>query len=142
MIKLTQTQAKAVAAKIRERLYEHDAQVRKELREQYVNSDDYKSKLREAHETAVIIYQTSLKLGITIGVGISGRYSTTYMYKDEDIKEVEDKLMAPLIDKYVEEHYDYKGIPHEDQLVTDLIFESLTSEGIEELMNKFIEPYL
>jgi len=142
MIKLTQTQAKAVAAKIRERLYEHDAQVRKELREQYVNSDDYKNKLREAHETAVTIYQTSLKLGITIGVGVSGRYGTTYMYKDEDIKEVENKLMASLIDKYVEEHYDYKGIPHEDQLVTDLIFESLTSEGIEDLMNKFIEPYL
>jgi phosphoribosylamine-glycine ligase len=116
--------------------------VRKDLKEQFINSDDYKNKLREAHDTAVTIYQTGLKLGITIGVGVSGRYSTTYMYKDEDIKEVENKLMSPIIDKYIEDNYDYKGIPHEDQLVTDLIFESLTSEGIEDLMNKFIEKYL
>ena len=112
MIKLTQTQARAVASKIRERLFEHDAQVRKDLREQFINSDDYKNKLREAHDTAVTIYQTGLKLGITIGVGVSGRYSTTYMYKDEDIKEVENKLMSPIIDKYIEDNYDYKGIPH------------------------------
>jgi hypothetical protein len=142
MIKLTQTQAKAVAAKIRERLYEHDAQVREELREQFINSDEYKNKLREAHEAAVTMYQAGLKLGITIGVGVSGRYCTHYLYKEEDIAEVEQNLMNPLIDNYVDEHRNYKGIPGEDKLVTDLIFESLTSEGIEDLMNKFIEPYL
>ena len=142
MIKLTQTQAKAVAAKIRERLYEHDAQVRKELREQFINSDEYKNQLREAHEVAVTIYQASLKLGITLGVRVASRYDTSYAYEEQDLKKIEDTIMAPIIDKYIEERRDYKGIPSEDKLVTDLIFESLTSEGIEELMNKFIEPYL
>jgi hypothetical protein len=142
MIKLTQTQAKAVASKIRERLYEHDAQVRKELREQFINSDEYKNQLREAHEIAITVYQGSLKLGVTLGIGVSGRYGTRYIYKEEDVKEIEETIMRPIIDKYVEENSNLKSIPHEDKLVTDLIFESLTSEGIEDLMNKFIEPYL
>lgn len=142
MIKLTQTQAKAVAAKIRERLFNHQEQVRKELREQFMNSDEYKNQLREAHEVAITIYQGSLKLGVTMGITITGRYSTHYLYKEEDVKEVENTIMRPIIDKYVEEHYEFKNIPYEDKLVTDLIFESLTSEGIEDLMDKFIEPYL
>jgi hypothetical protein len=142
MIKLTQTQAKAVAAKIRERLFDHHEQVRKELREQFMNSDEYKNQLREAHEIAMTTYQGSLKLGVTLGIGVSGRYGTHYIYKEEDVKAIEENIMRPIIDKYVEEHYEFKSIPHEDKLVTDLIFESLTSEGIEDLMNKFIEPYL
>ena len=142
MIKLTQTQAKAVASKIRERLFDHHEQVRKNLREQFMNSDEYKNQLREAHEIAITIYQGSLKLGVTMGIGITGRYRTHYMYKEEDVKEVEDTIMRPIVDKYVEENSNLKSIPHEDKLVTDLIFESLTSEGIEDLMNKFIEPYL
>lgn len=142
MIKLTQTQARAVAAKIRERLYNHKSQVISELEEQFKNSEDYKNKLREAHEVAVTIYQAGLKLGVTMGLTVSGRYSTHYIYKEEDIKDVEDTIMRPVIDNYVSEHYNFKNIPSEDNLVTDLIFESLTSEGIEDLMNKFIEPYL
>jgi hypothetical protein len=142
MIKLTQTQAKAVASKIRERLFDHHEQVRKNLREQFINSDEYKNQLREAHEIAMTTYQGSLKLGVTLGIGVSGRYGTHYIYKEEDVKAIEENIMRPIIDKYVEEHYEFKSIPHEDKLVTDLIFESLTSEGIEDLMNKFIEPYL
>ena len=142
MIKLTQTQAKAVASKIREKLTNHKSQVIEELKTQYINSDDYKNKLREAHEMAITMYQTGVKLGVTLGLTVTGRYSTHYIYKEEDIQDIEDSLMRPVIDKYVEEHYDFKTIPYEDQLVTDLIFESLTSEGIEELMNKFVEKYL
>jgi len=142
MIKLTQTQAKAVASKIRERLFDHHEQVRKNLREQFINSDEYKNQLREAHEIAMTTYQGSLKLGVTLGIGVSGRYNTHYIYKEEDVKAIEENIMRPIIDKYVGEHYEFKSIPHEDKLVTDLIFESLTSEGIEDLMNKFIEPYL
>jgi hypothetical protein len=142
MIKLTQTQAKAVAAKIRERLYEHDAQVRKELREQFMNSDEYKNQLREAHEVAVVTYQASLKLGITLGIRVASKYDTSYAYEEKDIEKIEKTIIDPIVDKYVEEHHEFKSIPYEDKLVTDLIFESLTSEGIEELMNKFIEPYL
>ena len=142
MIKLTTTQARAVASKIRERLIDHDSQVRKDLREEYMNSDDYKNMLKEAHEVAITMRQASLKLGITMGVGVSGRYSTHYIYEEEDVKKVEENIVSPLVDKYVEEHRNFKGIPSEDKLVTDLIFESLTSEGIEDLMNKFIEQYL
>ena len=50
MIKLTTTQAKAVASKIRERLMEHNDQVKNALKEEYKNSDDYKNKRREIHE--------------------------------------------------------------------------------------------
>jgi hypothetical protein len=142
MIKLTQTQAKAVAAKIRERLFEHREQVRNSLREQFINSEDYKNKLREAHEVAVVVYQASLKIGTTLGLGVSGRYNVHYIYKEEDIKDIEEVIMDPIIDKYVSEHSDFKSIPSDDKLVTDLIFESLTSEGINDLMNNFIERYL
>jgi hypothetical protein len=142
MIKLTQTQAKAVAAKIRERLFEHREQDRNSLREQFINSEDYKNKLREAHEVAVVVYQASLKIGTTLGLGVSGRYNVHYIYKEEDIKDIEEVITDPIIDKYVSEHSDFKSIPSEDKLVTDLIFESLTSEGINDLMNNFIERYL
>jgi actin-related protein len=142
MIKLTQTQARAVAVKIRERLFEHREQVRNSLREQFINSDDYKNKLREAHEIAVTTYQASLKLGISLGISVDGRYNSHYIYKEDDIAGIEDVIMDPIISKYVSEHSNFKNIPSEDKLVTDLIFESLTSEGIEDLMNKFIEPYL
>ena len=142
MIKLTTTQAKAVAAKIRERLFEYREQVRKDLREQFINSEDYKNKLREAHEVAVTVYQASLKIGTTLGIGVSGRYNTHYIYKEEDIKDIEEIIMNPVIDDYISEHSDFKNIPSEDKLVTDLIFESLTSEGINDLMDNFIERYL
>ena len=142
MIKLTTTQARAVASKIRERLNDHDSQVRKDLRKEYMNSDDYKNKLKEAHEVAITVLQANLKLGIIMGVGVSGRYNTHYIYEEKDVEKVEQNIMDTFIDKYVQDNRNFKGIPSEDKLVTDLIFESLTSEGIEELMNKFIEQYL
>ena len=50
--------------------------------------------------------------------------------------------MHCIINKYVQDNDTTKCIPSEESLVTDLIFESLTSDGVEELMNKFIERYL
>ena len=119
---------------------EHNDQVRNALRKEYKESDDYKNKRREIHELVVTAWQTHLKTGLDYSVGVTRRGNENI--KEEDVKEVEDTIMRPIVDKYVEEHSNLKSIPHEDKLVTDLIFESLTSEGIEDLMNKFIEPYL
>lgn len=142
MIKLTTTQAKAVASKIRERIILHNADIRKKLRDSYIDSDDYKNKQREVHETLVTVYQTSLKVGLTLGVGVSGKYCSGYMYKLEDVKSVEKNIMDCIINKYIQDNDTTKCAPSEESLVTDLIFESLTSDGVEELMNKFIEQYL
>lgn len=140
MIKLTTTQARAVASKIRERLMEHNNQVRDALRKEYRESDDYKNKRREIHELVVIAWQTHLKTDLDFGINVS-RYNTQWLYTEKDIEDVEKHLSEELVAKYVREKDTTKPVPNEDALVTDLIFESLTSEGIEELMNIFIKKY-
>lgn len=140
MIKLTTTQARAVASKIRERLMEHNNQVRNALRKEYRESDDYKNKRKEIHELVVIAWQTHLKTDLDFGINVS-RYSTQWLYTEKDIEDVEKCLSEELVTKYVREKDTTKSVPNEDALVTDLIFESLTSEGIEELMNTFIKKY-
>lgn len=142
MIKLTTTQAKAVASKIRERIVLHNEDVRKKLKDSYIDSDDYKNKQKELHETLMTVYQTSLKIELTLGVNVSGKYYSGYMYKLEDVESVEKDIMNCIVNKYVQDNDTTKCVPSEESLVTDLIFESLTSDGVEELMNKFIKQYL
>ena len=140
MIKLNQIQARAVASKIRERLREHNNQVRDALRKEFKESDDYKNKRREIHELVVTAWQTHLKTGLDYSIGVT-RYGNQWLYTEKDIENVEENLSNELVTRYVSEKDTTKPVPSEDTLVTDLIFESLTSEGIEELMNIFIEKY-
>lgn len=140
MIKLTTTQAKAVASKIRERLREHNDQIRNTLRKEFKESDDYKNKRREIHELVVTAWQTHLKTGLDYSIGVT-RYGNQWLFTEEDIEKAEEYLSEELVTRYVSEKDTTKPVPSEDKLVTDLIFESLTSEGIEELMNIFIEKY-
>ena len=140
MIKLTTTQARAVASKIRERLREHNNQVRDALRKEFKESDDYKNKRREIHELVVTIWQTHLKTELDYRIGAT-QYSSQWLRTEEDVKNAEEYLSEELVTRYVNEKDTTKSVPSEDTLVTDLIFESLTSEGIEELMNIFIEKY-
>ena len=140
MIKLTTTQARAVASKIRERLREHNNQVRDALRKEFKESDDYKNKRREIHELVVTIWQTHLKTGLDYRIGAT-QYSSQWLRTEKDVENTEECLSDELVAKYIRENDTTKPVPNEDALVTDLIFESLTSEGIEELMNIFIEKY-
>ena len=140
MIKLTTTQARAVASKIRERLREHNNQVRDALRKEFKESDDYKNKRREIHELVVTIWQTHLKTGLDYRIGAT-QYSSQWLRTEKDVENTEEYLSEELVTRYVNEKDTTKSVPLEDTLVTDLIFESLTSEGIEELMNIFIEKY-
>lgn len=140
MIKLNQTQARAVASKIRERLREHNNQVRDALRKEFKESDDYKNKRREIHELVVTIWQTHLKTGLDYRIGAT-QYSSQWLRTEKDVENAEEYLSEELVTRYVSEKDTTKSVPSEDTLVTDLIFESLTSEGIEELMNIFIEKY-
>ena len=140
MIKLTTTQARAVASKIRARLREHNNQVRDAIRKEYKNSDDYKNKRREIHELVVAIWQTHLKTGLDYRIGAT-QYSSQWLRTEKDVENTEEYLSEELVTRYVNEKDTTKSVPSEDTLVTDLIFESLTSEGIEELMNIFIEKY-
>lgn len=140
MIKLTTTQAKAVASKIRERLIAHNDQVRNALRKEYKESDDYKNKRREIHELVVTAWQTHLKTGLDYSVGVT-RYGSQWLYTEKDVENAEEHLSEELVTRYVNKKDTTKPVPCEDTLVTDLIFESLTSDGIEDLMNIFIEKY-
>ena len=141
MIKFTTTQAKAAARKIRERLIEHRTQVREALKEEYKNSDDYKNKRREIHELLVTVWQTHLKTGLDYSIS-ANRYGNNILYTEKDIESIEENICEELVSRYVREKDTTKSIPYEDKLVADLIFESLTSEGIEELMNIFINKYV
>ena len=141
MIKLTQTQAKAVACKIRERIINLQEAKKQKIKSDYVLTDECKAKQHEIHEACVTVYQTSLKVGIKMGMRVS--YYCTYDICDEkDIENAEKHFMDKVLEEYVNQVYPAPSIPREDDLVTDLIFESLMAEGIEDLMNKFIEPYL
>ena len=140
MIKLTTTQARAIASKIRERLREHNNQVRDSLRKEFKESDDYKNKRREIHELVVTIWQTHLKTGLDYRIGAT-QYSSQWLRTEKDVENTEEYLSEELVTRYVNEKDTTKSVPSEDTLVTDLIFESLTSEGIEELMNIFIKKY-
>ena len=141
MIKLTQTQAKAVACKIRERIIDLQEKKKKEIRDNYVLTDEYKAKQQEIHEVCITIYQASLKLGMNMGVRIS-YYCSFELSKEEDIEKAEEHLMSKILEDHVNKVYPAPIIPREEDLVTNLIFESLMADGIEQLMNKFIEPYL
>ena len=141
MIKLTTTQAKAVASKIRERILQHNREVRKQMKDDYVNSDDYKNKQREIREMVMFVYQTQTKIGRKYGLACS-TYNYQWMYNEDDIEKVIKRLCEDLVEDYVKEHDQTKNPPSEEQLVTDLIFQSLTSDKLEDLMNTFIEPYL
>lgn len=141
MIKLNQTQAKAVASKIREKILQHNREVRKQIKDAYVNSDDYKNKQREIREMVIFVYQTQTKVGRKYGLACSS-YNYQWIYNEDDIERVVKCLYEDLVEDYVKEHDKTKNPPSEDQLVTDLIFQSLTSDKLEDLMNTFIEPYL
>ena len=141
MIKLTTTQAKAVASKIRERILQHNREVRKQMKDSYINSDDYKNKQREIHEMVMFVYQTQTKVGRKYGLACSS-YNYQWMYNEDDIEKVIKRLCEDLVEDYVKEHDQTKNPPSEENLVTDLIFQSLTSDKLEDLMNTFIEPYL
>ena len=140
MIKLTTTQARAVDSKIRERLREHNNKVRDALRKEFKESDDYKNKRREIHELVVTIWQTHLKTGLDYRIGAT-QYSSQWLRTEKDVENTEEYLSEELVTRYVNEKDTTKSVPSEDTLVTDLIFESLTSEGIEELIHIFIEKY-
>lgn len=140
MIKLTQTQARAVACKIRERLQKNHENFRDQLEKNFKDSEEYKNKQREVHDFVVYAWQTRLKVGTMLKVS-TYYYGSSYLEKEEDVQSAEDCIMRSIVRDYLNKHDTSKCLPTEDKLVTDLIFESLTSEGIEELMNKFIELY-
>ena len=141
MIKLTTTQAKAVACKIRERVTNLRNEKREQLKQQYRSTDEYKAKQREVHEVCITIYQASLKLGLKLGVRIS-YYCNYEINNEKDVEYAEKHIMDRIEDDYVSNIYITPTLPSEDKLTQELIFESLMSEGIEELINKFIENYL
>jgi hypothetical protein len=64
------------------------------------------------------------------------------MYSEKDVEDAEKHIMAKVEDEYVSKAYDFPSLPTEETLTQDLIFESLMSDGIEVLMDKFIEQYL
>ena len=99
MIKLTTTQARAVASKIRERLREHNNQVRDALRKEFKESDDYKNKRREIHELVVTIWQTHLKTGLDYSIGVT-RYNSRWMLSETDMEDVEKYLSEEVIDDF------------------------------------------
>lgn len=141
MIKLTQTQAKAVACKIRERVNNLKNEKRQQLKEEYRLTDEYKVKQNEIHEACITVYQAALKLDLKLGIRISC-YCGYELCNEKDIEYAEKAIMGKVEDEYVSKVYTVPSLPSEEKLTQDLIFESLMSDGIEVLMDKFIEQYL
>jgi hypothetical protein len=141
MIKLTVTQAKAVACKIRERVCSIHEEKKQQLLKEYRETDEYRVKRNEAHEACTSVWQASLKLNLNLGVRITC-YCGYDLYKEEDVETAEKVIMKKVEEKYLSKVYVAPKLPSEETLTQDLIFESLMSDGIETLMDKFIEKYL
>lgn len=140
MIKLTTTQARAVASKIREKIQNFNDETRENLKKEFENSEEYQNQLKEVHEMCVTVLQTSLKCNCEFGV-LYSRWSYNTITNEEELMTAEKKTMESLTRKYVIEHDKTKQVPDEDSLVTDLIFESLMCEDVQGLIDKFLEKY-
>ena len=94
MIKLTTTQARAVACKIRERVINLRNEKREQLKQQYRSTDEYKAKQREIHEVCITVYQTSLKLDLKLGIRISC-YCNYEMDSEKSVEYAEKHINRP-----------------------------------------------
>ena len=112
-----------------------------QLKAQYRLTDEYKVKQREVHEACISVWQASIKLDLKLGIRISC-YCGYDMYNEKDVENAEKNMMEKIEKDYVAKTYCPNHLPSEETLTQDLIFESLMSDGIEVLMNNFIEQYL
>ncbi len=112
-----------------------------QLKVKYRETDEYKIMQQEVHEACISVWQASLKLNLRLGIRISC-YSGYDMYDEKDVENAEKGIMEKIERDYVAKTYCPVHLPSEETLTQDLIFESLMSDGIETLMNNFIEQYL
>ena len=89
----------------------------------------------------MVVYQTQTKVGKKYGF-VCSNYNYQWLYSEDDIEKIIERLCEDIVTSYINEHDQTKNPPSEEKLVTDLIFQSLTSDKLEDLMNTFIEPYL
>ena len=114
---------------------------REQLKAQYRSTDEYKVKQQEVHEACITVYQAELKLNINLSLRISC-YCGYELHDEKDVEKAEKGIMAKVEEEYVSNTYITPALPSEEKLTQDLIFESLMSDGIETLMDTFIEKYL
>lgn len=137
MIKLTTTQAKAVAVKIRQKISEYNDSNREALRKKYVESKEYEAQRQEVYKMLTHIYQTSLKLGVTLGIRVPGCYGLD-IYKGEEITEYTNRVMREIVNNYLNNTYNKIRVPSIEDIVDDLIFDSLMCDDLQTLMNNYL----
>ena len=137
MIKLTTTQAKAVAVKIRQKISDYNERNRESLKNKFKESKEYEAQRKEVYETLVHVYQTSLKIGETLGIRIPYCYGLD-LYKEEEISEYTDRIMNQLTSNYADKNQNKIIVPAVEDIVDDLIFDSLMCDDLQTLMNNYL----
>ena len=141
MLKLSKAQATAVAKKIKDRTYETRRQKVEECKKELVNSKEYKQ-LESEIIAFISIMETIFKHSPKDNngyVNFNAFGFNCYLYY-KDINNWKDEILENWINSKANNKYPYSSI-NENELISDIIFESIVSDDLNELIEKFANRY-
>lgn len=141
MLKLSKAQATAVAKKIRERAESTRQQNVDAYKKELIGSKEYKQMETEAIALlplmGAILEHAPKDNSCYIAFNAFGH--STYLHRN-DTANWKDSILKNWVDCMANEKYPYSYI-REEELVSDIIFESIVSDDINELIDKFASRY-
>ena len=141
MLKLSKAQATAVAKKIRERAESTREQNVEAYKKELIGSKEYKQIETEAIAAlplmSAILEHAPKDTNCYIALNTFGH--NIYLYRN-DTANWKDSILKNWVDCMANEKYPYTYI-REDELVSDIIFESIVSDDINGLIEKFASRY-
>lgn len=141
MLKLSKAQATAVAKKIKDRAYETRKQKVEECKKELINSKEYKQ-LESEIIAFISVMETIFKYSpknVEGYITFNAFGYTSYLYH-KDINKWKDEILENWINSKVNNKYPYSSI-NENELISDIIFESIVSDDLNELIEKFANRY-
>lgn len=141
MIKLSKAQATAVAKKIKDRACETRNQKVEEYKKKLIDSKEHKQ-LEEEIIAFISVMETIFKHSPKDNngyVNFNAFGFSCYLYYN-DINNWKDEILENWINSKTDNKYPYLFI-NENELVSDIIFESIVSDDLNELIEKFASRY-
>lgn len=141
MLKLSKAQATAVAKKIKDRAYETRKQKVEECKKELINSKEYKQ-LESEIIAFISVMETIFKYSpkdVEGYITFNAFGYTSYLYH-KNINNWKDEILENWINSKANNKYPYSSI-NENELISDIIFESIVSDDLNELIEKFANRY-
>lgn len=141
MLKLSKAQATAVAKKIKDRACETRKQKVEEYKKKLIDSKEHKQ-LEEEIIAFISVMETIFKHSPKDNngyVNFNAFGFSCYLYH-KDINNWKDEILENWINSKANSKYPYLSI-NENELVSDIIFESIVSDDLNELIEKFANRY-